>query len=167
MDFLVHRTPLVLTLKSCENISKYPFKLHPCEYFGPDEYIERVKEFIMQVIDTALSNGDKHPSFMAKFVELAATMKLNFFSEEDEWRIISTRPLLYTDDKFHFRPSKSMVIPYYALPIDLSSIIEVMVGPCPHPELAEDTIQGLVHKFKLTSITAGNVKTSQIPYRSF
>jgi len=152
--------------KLIESINPYPFELHRCKYYEPDEYRVKVKEFIMQVISEAQKKVDVPEDFIGRFINMAATMKLNCFKEEDEWRIVSTEALSSNDEKFNFRPGKSILIPYYSLPLDLSSIAEIVVGPCPHPELAENAIFGLSHKYNLTHIRYGHVSISKIPFRS-
>lgn len=149
-----------------QNIRQYSFFLHPCEYYNPVEYEQKVKEFITHVIDKSMLDQDIHPDFIDEFLKFAAQIKLDFFAEEKEWRIISNGPLSFSDNRFDFRLGKTMVIPYYVLPIDLLSIDEIMVGPCPDSELAKDTLHGLAYKYKL-SINPGMIEVSKIPYRSF
>lgn len=56
--------------------------------------------------------------------------------------------------------------PYYTVPLELSSVVEIVVGPCAHPDLARDAVLGLVNKFELKEVR-GRVKTSEIPYRNY
>ncbi len=148
-----------------KTIDPYPFRLHPCEYYEPTEYRRNIQEFIMHIIEEARINLETLVDFIGRFVEMAATMKFKYFEEEDEWRIVSSKPINFSDEKFDFRPSKSMVIPYYCLPLNLSSIVEIVVGPSLHPELAKNAIYGLAHRFNLEAVKRGQVKMSQIPYR--
>jgi len=149
-----------------KDVTQYSFALNPCEYYNAIDYQHKVEEFITQIIKKSMNEKNNHPTFIDEFLKFAAQMKLDFFVEEKEWRIVSNRPLSFTDNKFDFRLGKTMVIPHYVLPLDLSSVVEIMVGPCPNPELAKDTLHGLVYKFNL-NINPGMVEVSTIPYRSF
>lgn len=150
-----------------QHIRAYPFELRRCEYYEQEEYQAKIKEFIGSVVSKALSEKSEPADFIHNFISMAATMKLMYFKDEAEWRIISTGPLNSSDPKYKFRASESIIIPYYSLPIELSAINEIMVGPCPHPELSSDTIWGLSHHYKLTKIRQGNIRSSNIPYRTF
>jgi hypothetical protein len=153
--------------KLVKTMDSYPFELHQCKYFNPAVYCQQITKFVSEVIEEARVNSEMPEDFIGKFLKMAATMKLNCFEEEHEWRIVSRQPLSFTDERFKFRPSKSTIIPYYALPFDLSSIVEIIIGPCQHPELAHSTVCGLAHKFNLEKVQRGQVKMSRIPYRQF
>ena len=95
---------------------------------------------------------------------MAAALKLDCFREEDEWRIISWQPKAFYDNNFKFRAGKSMIIPYFAIPINLESIIEITIGPSQHPDLAKSAVEGLVKKYNLDDT---KIRLSRIPYRVF
>ena len=57
-----------------------------------------------------------------------------------------------------------MIIPYLPMPIDLSSIVEINIGPCQHPDLARIAVKDMALKLGLFNV---DVKNSQIPYRIF
>ena len=150
-----------------QHISTYRFELRRCEYYEDKDYQAKIKEFIGSVVTKALSEKSGPRDFMDNFINMAANMKLMCFKDEAEWRIISTAPLSSNDPKYNFRASKSILIPYYSLPIELSLIDEIMVGPCPHPKLSLSTIWGLSHRYNLTNIQKGGIRSSNIPYRTF
>ena len=153
--------------KLVQTISQYSFELRKCQYYNSMAYRKEITQLIMEYVNEVKTNNETPVDFIGKLVNRAATMKFECFIEEDEWRIVSWRPLSYIDNNINFRLGKSVVIPYYSMPLDLSSIVEIMVGPCQHPELAKDAIYGLAHKFDLKKIQVGGIKTSQIPYRIF
>lgn len=153
--------------KLVETLDPYLFKLYHCQYYDPKAFQQKIQQFIFEVLNEAITDRKIPVDFIDKFVEMAATMKFNCFKEEDEWRVLSWRPLPFTDERFNFKSGKSMVVPYYSIPLDLSSIVEIIIGPCQHPELARDAVYGMAHKYKLENVQRGQVKTSQIPYRSF
>ncbi len=142
------------------------FRLQHCTYFEPDDYRSEVQTFIQQVIEEFGQDSPKPVQFIDRFMTMAAKLKLKCFAEEDEWRIVSDQPLRFDDSRFGFRTGNSMVIPYYAVPLDLSSVVEIVVGPCAHQDLAVGAVHGLTNKYELTNARA-RVKTSQIPYRNY
>lgn len=153
--------------KLLESIKSHPFELKRCTYYDPTEYRKTVQEFIMHVIEESRNKDDMPEDFIGRFIRMASSIKLKCFEEEDEWRIVSYEPLSFSDDRFDFRVGESMMVPFYSLPIDLSSIVQIIIGPCPHPEPSKASIDGLAHKFGLDEVQKGQVKISQIPYRNF
>ena len=150
-----------------KTIGSHPFELRRCQYYDSVSYEEKIHKFVLDIINEAVTKNNVPEDFIGKFINMVSTMKFDCFQEEEEWRIVSFKPLSFTDERFNFKTSKSMVIPYYSLPLDLSSIVEIRVGPCQYPELAEDAIFGLAHKFNLKNVLQGRVYRSQIPYRIF
>ena len=68
------------------------------------------------------------------------------FEDEKEWRLVSSI-VLYYEDTIRFRSGRSMLMPYYALPItndDQLPIEFVVVGPCPHMELSKSAVTSLL-----------------------
>ncbi len=68
------------------------------------------------------------------------------FKDEQEWRLISS-PTMYYDPQLGFRTGNSMIVPYYKLPIlteGILPILHVIVGPCPHMELAKSAVTSLL-----------------------
>jgi len=101
---------------------------------------------------------------------MASTMKHNSFEEEDEYRIISINPIKYTHERINFRPGKSMLIPYYSLPLEPISIIKkITAGPSQHPDLSQAAVQGLAYKYGFydskTCLINIEVLSSDIPFR--
>ncbi len=149
-----------------ESIGTHPFELRGCRYHDTDTYRRRIDQLISEVIDVAVRNHGLPEDFLDKLVRMATTTKLKCFGEENEWRLVSSKPLSYTGERFDFRSARSMIVPYYSLPFEPRCIVQIIIGPCQHPELAKDAVYGLAHKFKLNKVQGG-VIPSEIPYRVF
>jgi hypothetical protein len=146
------------------NEDKSPFELHMCKYYNREDYQQKIHQFIEQTIDGAIKNKNNTENFIDKFFSLIARMKLDYFKEEQEWRLVSRTPVSFDSENFKFRVSKSMIIPYYSISLNLSSIVEIIVGPCQQPDLVRNAIMGLAMKFNLNNL---NIKVTQIPWRTF
>lgn len=114
-----------------------------------------------------------------QFYRLACLFKHRTFYEEQEWRLVSpAKPLIqYCNDRVSFREGKSMIVPFYGLPLiggkdsDCVQVSEIIIGPTPHPELARHSIWGILSKIDSQLITdlllEEKVRNSQIPYRAW
>lgn len=147
------------------SIEKYKFEIRKCGYHEQEEYQKKIKDFVNKKVEEALKIGGVPHGFVGDFIRMASTMKLKCFEEEDEWRIVSWEPMSYSDHNFRFRCGKSMIIPYYALPLEYNSISEIYVGPCQNPELAQKAIYGMANKFQMIDFKKEQIKISNIPYR--
>jgi Protein of unknown function (DUF2971) len=144
---------------------------------------EEQREAISILVDFEIYNLGKYTGFSEVELQDASShferMLIKYgilfkdvsFKEEDEWRLV-TDITGYHDERFCFRPGKSMLIPYYKIPLRQQNIwrdeiLSVTVGPCPHPDLAKVAIDGLVFKHGLTDGENSIVKKSRIPYRSW
>ncbi len=146
-----------------QSIINYKFELRHCRYLDEKGYEREIEELIMSTI-----GSDEVMAFIGTLVKEASIMKLDCFIEEDEWRILPFEPLLFGDKRFNFRIGKSMIIPYFELPIGDSSIVEVIIRPCPHPALVEDAIHGMFHHYELANVSNyPKTSFSRIPFRVF
>lgn len=153
-----------------EILGKHSFELHKCEYSDSSSYRDNIQHFIDIFIDETKKERDKLDTFIWEFIKMASTMKHDCFQEENEYRIISVRPVNYTNENINFRPGKSILIPYYSLPLELSSVIgQITIGPCPNPDLANDAIWGLAYKYGLVNTKSKLINipivNSSIPFR--
>lgn len=156
--------------KLVEILGEHSFELHKCEYFDPSHYRDNIQHFIDVFIDETKKEPDKRDTFIWEFIKMASIMKHDCFQEENEYRIISVRPVSYVNENINFRPGTSMLIPYYSLPLDLPSVIgQITIGPCPNPDLANDAIQGLAYKYGLYNPKSRmldiSIRNSSIPFR--
>ena len=149
-----------------QHIISYNFELRRCEYYKQSKYQKTIEEYIGTVMEKSFSEGSIPKDFFANLVYKAATMKLMCFKEEAEWRIISSGPINSSDERYNFRTSDSIIIPYYSLPLDFSLIDNIIVGPCPHPDLSVLTISGLSWRYGITKIQKQRATNSAIPYRA-
>ena len=106
-------------------------------------------------------------NFLAYLMRYAPILKHRSFMDEKEWRIIS-RPLACSSKRFEYRIGRSMLIPYYRVPLTAKSkpfnIEEVIIGPTPYPEQSTESVKSLLSKFRLEET---QVLTSRVPYRSW
>ena len=120
----------------------------------------------MNVISPAAGSKYFWGKFIDNFIRKAGTMKLDYFKDEGEWRLISKDPISsYLDNRTNYRKGKSTIIPYYSIKIDTSAIAEIIIGPCENPELAKSAITSLAYKYGLKEVLKRGVKNSDIPYR--
>ncbi len=153
-----------------KSITPHSFELHKCEYYDSQDYRVHIEKFIEDFLFKVKDDKKLLPEFIFVFTSLAARMKHDCFKEEDEYRVVSIKPLTYNNERFNFRPGKSIFIPYYSIPLDLqSTIVNLCVGPCQHPALAEDTLFGLAYKYglinKKNDLVNIEIDVSDIPYR--
>ena len=140
--------------KLINKIRPYSFSLRKCKYYSSSDYKIDIHLHVEKYFLNKRNNSNSECSnFSDEFTqEKAVTMKYDYFEEEKEWRIISVKPLKSNDAKAGFRGGKSVIIPYYAVPINLDSIVEIIVGPCPHQNLAIESVWGLSFKYKLNNM---------------
>ena len=97
----------------------------------------------------------------------APILKHDAFSEEREWRIV-TRPLMCRNERFNYRPGRSMLIPYYRIPMvgpDVKFDVErIVVGPVPQGDRAVRAVKSLMvkHRLKTTKVLG-----SDVPFRNW
>lgn len=105
--------------------------------------------------------------YMLRFsiIQMAALMKDRSFREECEWRLLA--PTLYAH-QIRLRPSSWGIVPYIGIPLGDDSLdsAEVIVGPCPHPELAKNAI-ALGLGIQLFDNARDPIRSSTIPYRNW
>jgi hypothetical protein len=93
------------------------------------------------------------------------------FKDEQEWRLISST-VMYFDEQLGFRSGNSMIVPYYKLSILNEGnlpIRHIVVGPCPHMELAKFAVTSLLMNHGIKGPLEGRVVAleSKIPFRNW
>ena len=102
----------------------------------------------------------------------APILKHESFREEREWRIIS-RPISCHHGGFDYREGRSLLVPYYKLPLweddPKPHLHDVVVGPTRDAERSKSSvISFLLSRNVLTpGPDAPTVKISQVPYRDW
>lgn len=105
--------------------------------------------------------------FNTTFLSVAPVIKDSSFSEEKEWRIITT-PMPLTDKNWFSMIGNNRVSQYYKLIFNEvfqstdEVLKEIIIGPTQEPKLVSDAFWALLHKagYKTT------LRHSQIPYRA-
>ena len=107
--------------------------------------------------------------FATRLALIAPRIKHKSFEDEREWRLVAASVSAH---ELHHRPARSMLIPYYKIPIGdddkFDSIRKIVVGPTPHPVLSDASVRSL-------AIAAGldnpdnmlETKTTIIPFRNW
>ena len=128
------------------------------------ENMARVPESDVENEDRYLPPGGNLIAYLNRY---APILKHKTFSEEREWRIV-TRPLMCRKERFDYRPGRSMLIPYYRIPLvgpDLEFSVErIVVGPVPQGDRAVQAVKSLMvkHRQKGTQVLA-----SDVPFRNW
>jgi len=104
---------------------------------------------------------------------LALLFKHRKFSEEREWRIISSEPMMEDppdtgEAPLDFREGKSTLIPYRRVPLrnnmNRFPLAEVVVGPNPNPEQSVRSVSSLLKSHYLAN---SKTRMSEVPYRNW
>lgn len=97
----------------------------------------------------------------------SAVTKDNAFHEESEYRLAFVLNKNNTQSDLEFRQGNSMPVPYLKVPLCLNErpmeIKEIIVGPCPYPNEAIESVKMLLKK---ENIGGFEVVPSKIPYRN-
>lgn len=158
-------------LKSLSRIAKNEnFVLWPCVY---DTYLQH--ELVAYLVDNwakkfASSNlNDKNilGEIDLDVCRIAPILKDESFSEEKEWRLISSM-VSHKSPRFAFRAGQYSLIPYYNFPIsdDISRtcIDSIVIGPSPHMELALNSLETFLAS---QGISRTKITNSKIPFRNW
>jgi hypothetical protein len=104
--------------------------------------------------------------FATRLALIAPRIKHESFEDEKEWRLVAAR---VSADELHHRPGRSMLIPYYKIPIGdddkFDSIRKIVVGPTPHPELSVASVKSLAKAAGL--VNCDKIETTNIPFRNW
>ena len=114
--------------------------------------------------DMYLPRGGNLIAYLNRY---APILKHKTFSEEREWRIV-TRPIMCRNERFGYRTGRSMLIPYYRIPLagpDVKFAVEqIVVGPVPHGDQAVRAVKSLMVKHRLKD---AQVLGSDVPFRNW
>lgn len=151
------------------------YRLARCVY-REEEKKEIVEEFLnAKMRESAKEQPDVLAMTSANdFLLIAAMMKHEGFSEENEWRLISNDSRMVTKN-IRYRSASKYLIPYLEIQIDTKAIPqknhhrdyigvdEVLVGPAPEPELSwRSCVQLLIDR----NIYFEQITPSATPYRA-
>lgn len=123
-----------------------------CRKFGSDRAVDHEKMF--NIINTSVC-------------QLAPIIKDESFSEEKEWRLVSS-VVSSKSPQFAFREGEYSLIPYYNFQIadkqHRHSIKTIVVGPSPHMELARKSLCAFMATSKMPTV---EIISSKIPFRNW
>ncbi len=159
-------------LKELTHIAKRQhFVLWPCVYNSSLQL-----ELVNYLIDSwsrefCGSRPVEHEKMLAvintSVCQLAPIIKDESFSEEKEWRLVSS-VVSSKSPQFAFREGEFSLIPYYNFQIadehGRHSIKTIVVGPSPHMELARNSLVTFLTASKLPAV---EVISSKIPFRNW
>ena len=148
---------------------KESFRFARCIY---DEAVQT--QIIDQGITAYLNGGFDSVDFDSFLEEVGAFFKHPLFQEEKEWRLVSQATSILHSN-VGFRAGRSMISPYFSIPLGAgmeSAINHVIVGPCPHPEHSQNSIEMLLRKKGIKKkdgqyIPNVDVRSSEVPYRNW
>ena len=114
-------------------------------------------------------NGDASRELMGDVMlavaDFNALVKHPAFAEEQEWRAVLAADLEGTT--LQFRPGRSALLPYVSVPVisndGKSPLVEIVVGPCPQPDLTCEALKLLVGQDP--AYKDAKVRLSETPYR--
>ena len=169
-----HPDPLIEAVKTND------FSLGRCIY-DREQQTQVVDEVISAILSGAKAKGpaptsSKHPTqsfhgifdeFDGGILRIAALLKHPAFSEEREWRAVSSAFSNYVTAPIRHRPGKSMIVPFINLPLptqdNLLDVPLIVVGPTPTPKLSIDSISQFLSKN--ASHSQPRIYNCCIPYR--
>lgn len=158
-----------------ENVSK-------CMYGHDEKMLEAPAEAISQILEIGKSicSNDGHLDYdgqeaLSEFIGLAARLKNDSFSEEQEYRIImghNVDPEIFDGYEVQYRGKGGLLIPYLELDFDLDCVKTVVVGPMRDQDLAFASMKSFVTKISNeeflkspTYLSEIEVRKSAIPFR--
>jgi hypothetical protein len=133
----------------------------------------RQKKIIEEMIALSLmlpSDEECVGHFSFSLVAVGAFFKDALFSEEQEWRLVSSATSIMNKN-VGFRTGKSMINPFYKFQLGIASesaIDHVYIGPCPHSELSKRSVKMLLRNSNISCANENlGIRNSQVPYRDW
>jgi hypothetical protein len=156
-----------------ESASRDGFILGRCIYDGAVQR-EIITEMITHIVEEEVAgraNWGFHGPLAEVLFRCGAFFKDLSFDQEKEWRMVSPTTD-FRHDRLCFRTGRSMITPFYKLPIRHDGrlpIRHVIVGPCPHMELSKSAVTALLMQAGLYGPLQGQqiVVGSKIPFRNW
>jgi len=133
------------------HLERQGFTLAKCVY-KKSEQIALIDEYIGKMQENIRRERSESARDLAKqFLNIATIIKHPSFQEEQEWRIVSRIGESYSDSQVDYREGKSMIVPYFKFKLESEdesfSLERIYVGPTSHPELAVNSVRGLLIKY--------------------
>lgn len=157
-------------------------KISKCIYGQDEKLLEALSPALSQVIEIgrSITSNDGYidpdgQEALAEFIGLAATLKNESFSEEQEYRVImgnNVDPEIENGCEVKYRVRGGLLIPYLELEFDLECIRSITVGPMRDQDLALVSMSSFVKKitadeFSRSQTYVGDIEVvkSMIPFR--
>jgi hypothetical protein len=148
------------------------FEIGRCVYRSDDQVT-----IVEELISDSLQYEDdfvRSEAFEQGLIRVGAFFKSSSFEQEREWRLVSPTTSI-KGSHVGFRQGKSMLVPYANIPLGSGAdgaIDRAVVGPCPHPDLSQNSLQMLLIRHSLGPQSKGlfigdNVLQSKIPFRNW
>ncbi|HXW30218.1 MAG TPA: DUF2971 domain-containing protein [Xanthobacteraceae bacterium] len=154
---------------------RHGFRLGACIY-DPATQQKIIDEAVAHCLQNEHSfNTNRHWGFHGPLADILFRCGVFFkdpaFKDEKEWRLVSPT-ILYDDERMRFRTGRSMIAPYYALPVENAGALPincVIVGPCPHIDLSKSAVETLLMRHgNRAPLTGGQVAIgSAVPFRDW
>lgn len=138
---------------ACRSMNESDSSQNTASRFDLDSYLKRI--------------GETRLTFALEILLLGPIFKDPSFSQEEEWRLIST-PAAIKKMEIKFREGRSMIVPY--VEFDLSRhvtgmpIKEIIVGPTPNNQLSNISVQEIL---AINEVESCQVYCSEVPYRTW
>lgn len=162
-----------------QEIKNLGFFLAKCEYDNKIQY-DHVSDLLSEYLSKdfksyGLETSKDHEkskisffsgtNFWKDLSSLAPILKDKGFYEEKEWRIITERAI--SAKEVSYRIGSSYIIPYYEFKMENPNklITSITIGPTPHRDISEDTLQMFLRKQGLKESII--IKHTGIPYRNW
>ena len=148
-------------------------RLVKCEY-SPKALEGAVDQAIQRAADAHDPEGSLSAlsfSFGSDLTSLAPEFKHLGFAEEEEWRVVIREPFVGNRLAMRFRPGRSSVVPYYAIPFEheghpMFRLKEIVVGPTVRRDLAEVVLTDLlIHTGFHDGSERPEIRLAKVPYR--
>lgn len=154
-------------------LSNY-FQLRKC-FYDKEQQVKIIKNLIFETLSKFAGyeepnteclgySSESSDYFNEKLAKLAPIIKDSSFSEEAEWRLISSKGLCLS--VLDYRAGRSMLTPYYNIQFNedfKKALSKVIVGHTPHEKLAISATDMFLYKH----VGKIHVQASLIPYRNW
>lgn len=151
------------------------FRLERCIYDKPsqaqavtallEDFLKLAQIFRRQTRDEFHISAKSAGYLLERLASAAPLFKDEAFSEEDEWRLVSS-PKNFLEAHAKTRCGKHWVIPYVPFMLnsgDTSPLKELIIGPCVYPVLAQ---QAVLFPLSETGFLHVDCTLSEIPFRA-
>lgn len=121
-----------------------------CKY-DEEEITENLSKkatlLISELIKTKKTHEDRdlNLDFFSDFYTDAAFFKHSGFKEEGEYRFVYQTAQI---EKIKFREKNNCFIPYIPISFDIESIEKIIIGPCPHPDRTQNSLNYFIDCIK-------------------